>query len=383
MFNRICNPLKSNSFFLFGARGTCKSTLLHNLLKKRTLFYDLLDEEIFDRLLRQPQILEEVCQQGRYEWIVIDEVQRLPKLLNVVHRMIEKKGQKFALTGSSARKLKRGSANLLAGRAFVNHLFPLTSQEMAKAFDLVDVLHWGSLPKVINLKKNEEKKAYLRSYSLAYVKEEIQAEQIIRKLEHFREFLSVAAQMSGKLINFSAIAREVGAPVPTVQSYYQILEDTYLGFLLPHFHRSIRKSQIEAPKFYFFDNGVKKALEGSLESVPAPGTSSFGELFEAFVIQEVDRLNQYFAKDFRLSFYRTKAGSEVDLILSKGRQIFLIEIKSSERVDEVEARQLARLCKDFGVSAKAYYVSRDTFERRIEGVHCLNWQKFLIEFKKL
>ncbi|MEK6578128.1 MAG: ATP-binding protein [Bdellovibrionota bacterium] len=381
MFNRICNPLKSNSFFLFGARGTGKSTLLQQQLTEQTLFLDLLEEETFDRLLRRPQSLEELCSPTRYQWIVIDEVQRLPKLLNVVHRMIEKKGQKFALTGSSARKLKRGSANLLAGRAFVNHLFPLTSHEMDKAFDLVNVLHWGSLPKVLNLSQSDEKKGYLRSYSLTYVKEEIQAEQIIRKLEPFREFLSVAAQMSGKIINYSSIAREVGAQVPTVQSYYQILEDTYLGFLLPHFHRSIRKSQIEAPKFYFFDNGVKKALEGSLDSVPAQGTSSFGELFEAFVIQEIDRLNHYWSKDFRLSFYRTKGGSEVDLILSKGRSTILIEIKSSERLDEVEVRQLARLRGDFGPEAEAYYLSRDPYEVKIEGVDCLPWRKFLDQFK--
>ena len=252
---------------------------------------------------------------------------------------------------------------------------------MDKAFDLVNVLHWGSLPKVLNLSQSDEKKGYLRSYSLTYVKEEIQAEQIIRKLEPFREFLSVAAQMSGKIINYSSIAREVGAQVPTVQSYYQILEDTYLGFLLPHFHRSIRKSQIEAPKFYFFDNGVKKALEGSLDSVPAQGTSSFGELFEAFVIQEIDRLNHYWSKDFRLSFYRTKGGSEVDLILSKGRSTILIEIKSSERLDEVEVRQRARLRGDFGPEAEAYYLSRDPYEVKIEGVDCLPWRKFLDQFK--
>jgi uncharacterized protein len=202
----------------------------------------------------------------------------------------------------------------------------------------------------------------------------------VRKLEPFREFLNVAAQMSGKLINFSASGREVGVQVPDVQSYYQILEETYLGFHLPHFHRSIRKSQIQAPKFYLFDNGVKKALEGSLDSIPTPGTSAFGELFESFIIQEVDRLNQYLQKDFRLSFYRTKSGSEVDLILSKGRQVILIEIKSSDRIDEIEVRQLARLQKDFGSSAIAYYLSRDTLERQIDGVHCLHWLKFLQRF---
>jgi predicted AAA+ superfamily ATPase len=182
--------------------------------------------------MRQPKIIEEICLSKKYEWIIIDEVQRLPKLLNTVHRMIEKHQQKFALTGSSARKLKRGSANLLAGRAFVNHLYPLSYLEMGDSFELNSTLHWGSLPKVLNLKTNQEKKAYLRSYSLTYIKEEIQAEQIVRKLEPFREFLTVAAQMSGQILNFSSIAREVGAHVPTAQSYYEILEETYIGFIL-------------------------------------------------------------------------------------------------------------------------------------------------------
>ena len=383
MFKRISKPLKSNSFFLFGARGTGKSTLVRGLLKGKSLFFDLLDEEVFDHLMRHPEILAEAAESGEHEWIVLDEVQRLPKLLNSVHRLIEKNGQKFALTGSSSRKLKRGAANLLAGRAFVNALFPLCSVELEKDFDLGQILHWGSLPKIFHLSSPEEKKAYLRSYCLTYVKEEIQVEQIVRKLEPFREFLGVAAQMSGKIINYSAIAREVGAQVPTVQSYFQILEDTYLGFTLPHYHRSVRKSQIESPKFYIFDNGVKKALEGSLDSAPSPATSSYGDLFEAFLIQELYRLNQYWAKDFRLSFFRTKGGSEVDLVLSKGRQVFLLEIKSAERIEEVEVRKLARLRDDFGAEAKAFYLSRDQQDRKIASVRCQHWQKFLLAFREL
>lgn len=365
---------------MFGARGTGKSTLLQGLFSESVLTFDLLEDETFDRLLREPKILEEACQGSKYEWIVIDEVQRLPKLLNTVHRMIEKKKQKFALTGSSSRKLKRGSANLLAGRAFVNQLFPLTSLEIGKEFDLLDALKWGTLPKVLSLATAAEKKAYLRSYGLTYVKEEVQAEQIVRKLEPFREFLTVAAQMSGKVINFSSISREVGAQVPTVQSYYQILEETYLGFLIPQFHRSIRKSQMAAPKFYFFDNGVARSLEASLDSIPAPGTSNFGDLFEAFMIQEIFRLNQYYGKDFRLSFYRTKAGTEIDLILSKGRQLILIEIKSAELIDEVHLRQFTRHCEDFGSTYQAFYVSRDPVSRLVGKVQCLPWGEFLTHF---
>lgn len=381
MVKRICSPLKSNSFFIFGARGTGKSTLIHNMLGERALFFDLLDDEVFDRLLVQHQIIQSAIESKKYEWIVIDEIQRLPKLLNLVHRMIEEHHQKFALTGSSSRKLKRGAANLLAGRAFVNVLHPLSSVELGSDFNLQQALCWGTLPKLINLKTTEEKFAYLRSYCLTYIKEEIQAEQIVRKLEPFREFLPIAAQMSGKIINYSTISREVGVQIPTVQTYFQILEETYLGFFLPHFHRSIRKSQIESPKFYIFDNGVRRALEGSLESVPTKGTALFGELFEAFIIQEIFRLNQYYAKDYRLSFFQTKGGAEIDLVLSKSRKTILIEIKSSDRVNEVEVRKLSRLKEKFGASSEAYFLSQDSHDFEIDGVSCLHWQNFLNNFK--
>ena len=324
----------------------------------------------------EPEMIEDLCSEKKYEWIILDEIQRLPKLLNIVHRMIEKYHQKFALTGSSSRKLKRGGANLLAGRAFVNILFPFTYLEIQNQFDIDHALHWGTLPKILSLSSDAERKAYLRSYCLTYIKEEIQAEQIVRNLEPFREFLTVAAQSSGNIINYSSVSRDVGVQVPTVQSYFQILEETYLGLILPHYHRSVRKSQIQSPKFYFFDNGVKKALEASLDSKPVEGTSQFGDLFESFVIQEIHRLNEYFQRDFRLSFFQTKHGAEVDLVLSKGRQVILVEIKSTKRVDEIEVRKLARIAHDFGDQTRSFYLSRDKFQRIVDGVECWFWSDF-------
>jgi predicted AAA+ superfamily ATPase len=333
--------------------------------------------ETFDSFLRKPKLLDELAASGKYEWIILDEVQRLPLLLNSVHRLIEKLSQKFALTGSSSRKLRRGAGNLLGGRAFVNSLFPLVSEELGDAFRLEEVLRWGSLPKVYSLKTDMEKAAYLRSYYLTYIREEIQQEQTVRKLEPFREFLAVAAQCSGKIINFSAIAREVGVQVTTVQNYYQILEDTYIGFFLPHFHRSIRKSQLGSPKFYLFDCGVKKALEGSLNSDLTPGTSGFGDAFESMLIQEIFRLNEYATKDFRLSFFRTKNDAEIDLILTRGKKTILVEFKSSEQIDEVEVNAFGRLAGAFGEGASAFFVSRSAMERQINNVNCLPWDKFL------
>lgn len=382
MIYRLCNPLKSNSFFLFGARGTGKSTLVKELLQSNSIAFDLLEPETFDDFLSNPKKLEDFCN-GQYEWIILDEVQRVPKLLNVVHRMIELKKQKFAITGSSSRKLRRGQANLLAGRAYVNHLYPLTSIELKEQFDLNHALHWGTLPKIYSLTTPEEKRAYLRSYCLTYIKEEIQTEQVVRKLEPFREFLAVAAQSSGKIINYSSIGRDVGAQVPTVQNYFQILEDTHLGFILPHYHRSVRKSQIESPKFYFFDNGIKKSLEGSLDSKPTEGTSTYGELFEAFLIQEIYRLNDYYQKDWRFAFFKTKNDAEIDLVLSKGKTTLLIEIKSSQKIDQIEVKKFSRLANDFSGQTQAYYLSRDKHKTKIEGIECCHWQDFLDKFKEI
>ncbi len=386
MFQRLLKPLKSSSFFLFGARGSGKSTFvlkqfLPPLDPSQFLMIDLLDPEQEDRYARDPKFLERSLDSRARppQWIVIDEVQRVPRLLDLAHRLIESKGCKFILTGSSARKLRSGAANLLAGRAFLCRMFPLTQAELGSRFELDAALHWGSLPRIFSLKTIAEKKAYLRSYGLTYLKEEIKSEQIVRRLDPFREFLEVAAQANGAVLNASRIARQIGADVKTVQSYFQILEDTWAGFLLPAYHRSVRKSQTSHPKFYLFDTGVKRALERSLDAGLAPGTSAYGDAFEHWVVLEFHRLNEILGKDYKLSYLRTKDGAEVDLILSKPRsRTILIEIKSSPRVDELEARKLRRLQADVPGSA-AFYLSRDESAQAIDGVRCLPWHRGLTE----
>ena len=386
MIQRLLKPHRSSSFFLFGARGCGKSTFvlkqfLPPLEASQFLLLDLLDPEQEDRYARNPKLLErELDSMAKPpKWIVIDEVQRVPRLLDLAHRLIESKGCRFILTGSSARKLRSGAANLLAGRAFLCRMFPLTRAELGARFDLDDALHWGSLPRIFSLNSAAEKKAYLKSYGLTYLKEEIQAEQVVRKLEPFREFLEVAAQANGAILNASRIARQIGADVKTVQSYFQILEDTWAGFHLPAYHRSVRKSQTSHPKFYLFDTGVKRALERSLDSGLAPGTSAYGDAFEHWVVLECHRLNEYSGKEYRLSYLRTKDGAEVDLVLSKpGSRTILIEIKSAGQVDELEARKLRRLQAAVPGSA-AYYLSRDDSAQAIEGVRCLPWHRGLAE----
>lgn len=213
MFHRLCNPLRSNSFFLFGARATGKTTFLKEYFKDlRTLHFDFLNPEIEEDFALNPAKFAELvkAQKKTFDWVILDEIQKVPKLLNSVHSLIESHKIKFAITGSSARKLRRGEANLLAGRAFVNYFFPLVKEEYKNKIDLLKVLNFGSLPKVHSLISKEEKEEYLKSYATTYIQEEIKLEQLVRNLDPFRKFLEVAAQSNAKIVNYSNIHREIG-----------------------------------------------------------------------------------------------------------------------------------------------------------------------------
>lgn len=387
MFQRQLSPLKTQSFFLFGARGTGKTTFVRNeFLKSGNIHYiDLLDPESEDRYRLDPNLLarELSARAKKPDWIVIDEVQRAPRMLDLVHLLIEKNHLKFILTGSSSRKLGHGASNLLAGRAFVNHLFPLTSQEIGKRFDLDFALTYGTLPKLFALKSEAERLEFLKSYALVYLNEEIRAEQLVRKLDPFRSFLPVAAQMNGKKINASKIAREVGVDYKTVENYFMILAETWMGFHLPAFHLSVRKAQLSAPKFYLFDIGVKRTLDKTIRSPLVESTSAFGECFEHFLILELYRLNSYLRLDFDFSYFETANGAEIDLILSRGKHRFALELKSTTKVDEKEARSLQRIAKDIPGIRGIYYVSRDPRKQRIDDVSCIHWADFVAKLDTL
>ena len=380
MFARFLQTSRRNSFFLFGARGTGKTTYIRDEFDPdASLYLDLLDPEIEDLYRRNPTRLERQVRAlpNSVEWILIDEVQRAPRLLDVVHRLIESTEKRFVLTGSSARKLRRGASNLLAGRAFVYNLYPLTVPELGDAFDLDDALRWGTLPRIYALAGDEDKQAYLRAYALTYLKEEIVAEQIIRRLDPFRQFLEVAAQSNGTIINYANIARDVGADPKTIISYFSILEDTLVGFLLPAFHRSIRKQQRVNPKFYFFDTGVKRSLDRTLDVALNVRTYEYGKAFEHFLIAQIAHLSGYRYPDWRLSYLQTGAGVEIDLVIERpGMQTALIEIKSSGRVDEKDVRNLARFGKDFS-GPLAVCVSRDPARLQMDGVLCVHWREAL------
>ena len=382
MFHRLLKPTQKHSFFLFGPRGSGKSTLVGSIFPaSQTLSIDLLDPVMEDLFHRDPLELDRriAALPPSVRWVFIDEVQKAPRLLNLVHRSIEQKGRPFILTGSSPRKLMRGAANLLAGRAFVYHLHPLTHLELGPSFDLSAVLRWGSLPKIFQLSSGEEKARFLQAYALTYLKEEIAVEQLVRRLDPFRNFLPIAAQCNGQVLNYTRIAEDIGVDVKTVQSYFSVLEDTLLGFHLPAYHRSLRKSHKGHPKFYLFDPGVKRALDRTLTQELYPKTYAFGAAFEHFMILECRRLNDYFRKDFAFSHLRTKDGAEVDLVVDRpGRPPVLVEFKSSDHVKDRDITHLSRFQADMPGS-KALCLSLDPHPKKIGDVLCLPWMEGLRE----
>jgi predicted AAA+ superfamily ATPase len=384
MFQRLVKIPKSSSFFLFGARGTGKSTLLRlHFPQESSLWLNLLDLDIEARLARDPMRLqrEVLSLPPSVQHIVIDEVQKLPKLLDVVHDLMEthKVIKQFVLTGSSARKLKAGGANLLAGRAALRHLFPLTREEIGATFEEQAVLRWGTLPRIWNTQDEQEREDFLRSYAHAYLKEEIWGEQIVRQLDPFRRFLEVAARQSGKTLNHSKIARDVGVDVKTVQSWYRVLEDTLIGFHLDAYHSSVRKQLRQAPKFYFFDVGVTRALAQMLRVIPADQTSYFGDLFEQHVVCEINARNQYHQLDYKLSYLQAKSGLEIDLVIDRpGQPPALVEIKSTTTVTQDDVRSLELFANDFPDS-DLFILSRDKKSQRFGRICALHWQEGIHE----
>ncbi len=391
MYKRSCNILKEKSFFLFGARGTGKSSLLRAEFEKNCLLWvNLLDSRDYLKYSKSPAILgSEIRELLRSERskankiIVLDEIQKVPALLDEVHKLLEtpELSEKilFALSGSSARKLKRGGANLLAGRALLNYLYPLTSIELQKDFNLSNVLNWGSLPAVHNESNDTVREEILFSYISAYLREEIKEEQIVRNLDPFNRFLEVAAQSSGNIVNYSNIGRDCGVSSQAISKYYQILEDTLIGHFLPPYHGSVRKQQGKSPKFYLFDLGVIRALNNSLGSPLVKGSYGYGVAFEHFFILEVIRLNSYLRKRFKLSYLITKDGAEIDLIIEREKDgVILIEIKSSSGPTIHDAKHLRSLMPSF-FNSEAWVVSQIEVPREESGIRFLPWKKALNE----
>jgi len=353
MIHRIINiPFKRKSVFLFGPRQVGKSTLVKHLLTDMDcLEIDLLKSDILLKYKKNPSLLraeiEFLLRNKDNVFVFIDEIQKCPELLNDVHYLIEKfKGKlSFILTGSSARKLKRVSVNMLAGRAWRFFLFPFTHVELGQRFNIDDALLRGTLPPVID-ESLEDGFRTLTAYAQTYLKEEILDEAIVRDIGAFSRFLDMAADQSGKIVNFSTIARETGVSGKTVKGYYQILEDTLIAIKLEPYLKSARKRLTIHPKYYLFDIGVVNAINGRTSISSVKGSTIYGMLFEHFVILETYRLIHYAEKSYRIFHWRSSHGAEVDMVVEANDGLWAIEIKSSRIVKSGVLKGLRSFMED-------------------------------------
>lgn len=388
MVNRIINPLKSRSFFIFGSRGVGKSTWIRENLKgSNVLYFNLLDPNIYEQFLLEPGRMLEIIntKENVKKIVVIDEVQRIPALLDIAHESISRFKRIFVLTGSSARRLKQKGVNLLAGRASVYYMFPFSMEELKDSFDLKKALEWGLLPESYFANQEIEAHEYLKSYVITYIEKEIQQEQWVRKIEPFRKFLNIAAQMNSKIINKSKIAQQIGVESSTVESYFEILEDTLLGFRLPGFETSIRKQSKLAEKFYFVDTGLVRAIEKTLSIPLIDHSSYYGGFFETFIVLEVKKFIEYHRLEWSMSYLCTKDNVEIDLVISRPKKSpLLIEIKSAKTIFESDLKSLVLLGADLDKINKKIcpkiLISQDPTDRIINEVDCLNYRSL---WKKL
>lgn len=372
-------PLR-RSAFLFGPRMTGKTFLLRTL--PAALYIDLLDAEVELRFKQTPRLFwEQVSALKDKTLVVLDEVQRVPTLLDYVQKGIEEKQLLFVLSGSSARKLRRGGANLLGGRAKDLKLHPLTKEELGGHFDIKDACQFGTLPKVAQFlaaHDKEEARSLLRSYATTYVKEEIQAEALTRNVGAFQRFLQVAVQDNAQVLEFANISRECSVPSSTVKEYYSILEDSLLGNFLWPWDRSERKKA--RPKFYFFDCGVVRAIQNRLNDPPTP--AELGFLFETWFVRELHRLRDYGDKAHEFSFWR-EGRHEIDLLITGGHgPLLAIECKAGH--DPLSAQTVRAFRARFPKVPLVVASLHDQVSRRLEtAVDLLPWTEVLERYRAL
>ncbi len=370
MFKRVIDLstiIERKSVFLFGPRQTGKSFYLKNSFEN-VFYYDLLKTDLFFRLSANPSLIrEELLASKEKKLVIIDEIQKLPVLLDEVHYLIENHDIRFILTGSSARKLKYGAANLLGGRALTRHLFPLTTTEIPD-YNLERIINFGSLPAFYTSPDPYED---LESYVGTYLKEEIIAEGVVRKLEHFTRFLRLAAQCDTEMLNYSNIGSDLGMPAKTIREYFRILEDTLIGTVLEPFTGTVKRKAISTAKFYFFDIGVSNIL--AERSYIKPKTELFGKAFEHFIFLELKAYLDYSRKRAKLTFWRSKAGHEVDFLI--GDKI-AIEVKSSDMVSAKHLKGLKALAEDLDLTRKIV-VSMDPVHRKIGEIDIYPYKLFL------
>jgi predicted AAA+ superfamily ATPase len=356
------------SLFLWGARQTGKSTLLQTNFTD-SLYFDLLLSDVYERFQTSPSLLREIVMASSHSRvIIIDEIQRIPKLLNEIHWLITNQGSRFILSGSSPRKILRSGFNLLGGRALRYELYPLIYKEIPD-FDLLRALNNGLLPRHY-LAKNSRK--LVSAYIGSYLQDEIIAEAKIRNITAFTRFLEVAAFSNGEILNYTNIAAECGVSAPTIREYFQILEDTLIGRFLPSYQKRPKRRVILAPKFYYFDVGIANYLLKRV-SIEA-GSTAFGDAFEHFIYHELYAHSNYSGSNYTISYWRTTSQIEVDFIL--GENEVAIEVKASSQINSRHLKGLKSFAEEYKVK-KQIVVSNDPFLRQIENILIMPWRIFL------
>lgn len=364
----LLEDLNNDSVFLWGARQVGKTTLLEQLYPKAR-YYDLLKANEFERFLRRPSLLSEeleLMEEG--DLVIIDEIQKVPQLLDEIHALIRKKKIRFILSGSSPRKLIRSGANLLGGRALKKILYPLVSSEIPD-FNLIKAVNNGLIPRHYMINNPWER---FRAYIGVYLNEEIREEALSRNLKSFSRFLEVAALSNGEMIVYKNIAQDCGIDHRTVKEYFEILSDTLIGYLIPGFTATIKRRAIQSPKFYFFDVGIANYLLNRKNL--SPGTEIFGHSFEHLIIQELIAYLGYTQASEKISYWRTSSGYEVDAIIGNGR--IAIEIKSTEEVKSRHLKGLKAFKEEF-LSVRTILVSLDKYPRIMNGVEIIPAEQFL------
>ncbi|MFN3480803.1 MAG: ATP-binding protein [Thermodesulfovibrionales bacterium] len=378
MFNRILNiKLPSRqSAFLWGARKTGKSTYL-KIHFPHSIVFDFLKTDLYFKISKNPAILRELILAQdksllKYP-IILDEVQKVPQVLDEVHWMIENKGLRFILCGSSARKLRRGQANLLGGRAWRYEMFPLVSVEIDN-FNLIRALNQGLIP-IHYLQNSEDAKMSLTAYVQDYLKEEVFAEGLTRNIPAFARFFDALGYTHGELTNYADIARDCGIDSKTVKEYYQILIDTLMAIRVEPFKkRQSRHVITKAVKYYLFDVGVAGCL--TKRYLTATKGTEFGKAFEHFILMEITAYRSYKRRDFSINFWRTKSGLEVDFVIEDGR--IAIEVKGTDNIDTRDVKGLNAFIDTY--SPKRSIVVCNEKEKRIHGkIEIMPWREFLAE----
>lgn len=357
MYSRLIIPPKTKSFFLFGPRGAGKTTWVKSSFPK-AVYLDLLEAEIFNDLLANPQRLENLIPKVFNDWIIIDEVQRIPELLNEIHRLIEKYKYKFILTGSSARKLRKKGHNLLGGRALTYAMHPLVATELGDDFDLSHSLKFGQLPCAYT---EDDPRAYLESYVKTYLDEEVRQEGLTRNLGAFSRFLEAASFSQGSVLNISSVARDCAVERKVVENYFGILEDLLIAHRLPVFAKKAKRRLVSHAKFYFFDTGVYRTLRptGPLD-MPE---QIEGAAFETLFFQELLAINDALGLGYTISYWRTSNDTEVDFVLYGNRGLKAFEIKRAGKVSSSMLSGLKSFLRDYPM-ASVYFIYGGQHYRR-------------------